>query len=134
MKIETKIEPDGPFSDGFATVFLRHLVGRNLISAQALPSNTDSTGAPAKLTLRQLWEGSDISAHDFAEEVAAFAGLRRISLPDLIASESLTGRFTQRFLREASLFPFSARGKTFLATGDPGDGACLLYTSDAADE
>ena len=122
MKIETKIEPHHTYSEGFATVFLRHLVGKNLISADFHRENTDSSGADAKLTLRQLWEASDISAHDFAEEVAAFYDLRRISLPELIASDSLTGRFTQRFLREAAMFPFAAgAGKACLAVGDPGE-------------
>jgi len=121
MKIETKIEPDAAYSDGFATVFLRHLVGKNLIIVARESDNTHSSDAPARLTLRQLWEGSDISAHDFAEEVASFSGLRRISLPELLASDSLTGRFTQRFLREAAMFPFAAPGKIVLAVGDPGD-------------
>ena len=122
MKIETRIEPDGAYIDGFAAVFLRHLVGKNLISADFHRENTDSSGADAKLTLRQLWEASDISAHDFAEEVASFYDLRRISLPELIVSDSLTGRFTQRFLREAAMFPFAAgAGKVCLAVGDPGD-------------
>ena len=122
MKIETKIEPDFAFSDNAAGAFVRHLLGKNLISAELARSNTELLAGTAKLNLRQLWEGSDISAHDFAEEVAAFYRLRRLTLPQLIGADSLTGRFTQRFLREAAMFPFEAgKGQFHLAVGDPLD-------------
>ena len=122
MKIETKIEPDFTFSDDAATDFLRHLLGKNLISAELARGNADPTGSSGKLTLRQLWEASDVSAHDFAEEAAVFYRLPRMSLPQLISAHSLTGRFTQRFLRETAIFPFEAgKGQFFLAVGDPGD-------------
>ena len=122
MKIETRIEPDFAFSDTAAGAFLRHLLGKNLISAELARNNTELLTGAAKLNLRQLWEGSDISAHDFAEEVAAFYRLRRLSLPQLIGADSLTGRFTQRFLREAAIFPFEAgKGRFHLAVGDPLD-------------
>ena len=122
MKIETKIEPDFAFSDNAAGAFVRHLLGKNLISAELARSNTELLAGTAKLNLRQLWEGSDISAHDFAEEVAAFYRLRRLTLPQLIGADSLTGRFTQRFLREAAIFPFEVgKGRFHLAVGDPLD-------------
>ena len=122
MKIETKIEPDFAFIEDAATDFARHLLGKNLIGAELARGNTGSSQSPAKLTLRQLWEASDISAHDFAEEVAAFYRLRRMNLPQLIGANSLTQRFSQRFLREAAMFPFEAgKGRLHLAVGDPLD-------------
>ena len=122
MKIETKIEPDFAFSDNAAGAFLRHLLGKNLISAELARSNTESLAGSTKQNLRQLWEVSDISAHDFAEEAASFYRLRRLTLPQLIGADSLTGRFTQRFLREAAIFPFEAgKGRFHLAVGDPLD-------------
>jgi len=122
MKIETRIEPDFAFSDNAAGAFLRHLLGKNLISAELARSNTESLAGSTKQNLRQLWEVSDISAHDFAEEAASFYRLRRLTLPQLIGADSLTGRFTQRFLREAAIFPFEAgKGRFHLAVGDPLD-------------
>ena len=74
------------------------------------------------MSLRHLWEASDISAHDFADEVAAFFHMRRLTLPQLIGARPLIGRFTQRFLRETALFPFDEGTDRFcLAIGDPGD-------------
>ena len=53
---------------------------------------------------------------------AAFFRLRRLTLPQLIGARPLTGRFTQRFLREAAIFPFDEGGDRFcLAVGDPSD-------------
>ncbi len=72
--------------------------------------------------LRQLWEASEISAHELADEVAAKYALPRMALRDLIAARPLSGRFSPRFLREAAVFPFeSAQGTPCLALADPGD-------------
>ncbi|HEY4925059.1 MAG TPA: ATPase, T2SS/T4P/T4SS family, partial [Roseiarcus sp.] len=74
------------------------------------------------MSLRRVWEASDISAHDFADEVAAFFHMRRLTLPQLIGARPLIERFTQRFLRETALFPFDeGKGRFCLAVGDPGD-------------
>jgi general secretion pathway protein E len=74
------------------------------------------------MSLRHLWEASDISAHDFADEVAAFFHMRRLTLPQLIGARPLIERFTQRFLRETAVFPFEeGTGRFCLAMGDPGD-------------
>ena len=71
-----------------------------------------------------MWEASDLSANEFADEVAAFYGLPRLTLPELLAARSLSARFTHRFLREAAVFPFqSASGTIALAVGDPSDDA-----------
>ena len=56
--------------------------------------------------LRDLWEISELSANDFAEEVACFYGLPRLSLPELIAAQPLVNGFSRRFLRETMVFPY----------------------------
>jgi general secretion pathway protein E len=102
--------------------FLRHLAERNLVSAQFARNYAGPPDAHSNVTVRQLWEASDISADDFADEVAAFFQLPRLTLPELMGAHSLTGRFAQRFLREAAVFPFAASEEGFgLAVGDPND-------------
>ena len=122
MKIETKIESYAAVQQDPEMAFLRHLVEKNLVTAQFAHNHSSASDLRSNVTLRQLWEASDISAHDFAEEVAAFFRLRRLTLPQLLGVNSLAGRFTQRFLREAAIFPFEAGKERFgLAVGDPND-------------
>jgi general secretion pathway protein E len=75
-------------------------------------------------TLHKLWELTDLSANDFADEVAGFFRVPRVTLPDLLSAQPLANRFSQRFLREMLVFPFqSADGEPTLAVADPSDSA-----------
>src|SRR2546430_1186882 len=77
-------------------------------------------------TLRKLWESTDLSANDFANEVAEYYGLPRLSLPQLIGASSLVGQFSQRFLRETAVFPYqTAEGQSKLVVVDPTDLAAI---------
>lgn len=72
----------------------------------------------------KLWEASDLSAGEFADEAARFFGLKRVMLQDLLASTPLTAAFSQRFLRETLVYPYRAtEDSTELAMADPGDQA-----------
>jgi general secretion pathway protein E len=72
----------------------------------------------------KLWELTNLSASDFADEVARFAGLTRVTLQDLLAAPALNEAFSQRFLREMSVFPYQAPdGSAALAVADPTDRA-----------
>jgi general secretion pathway protein E len=77
----------------------------------------------SRVSLRQIWEASDISAHDFADEVAVRYRVPRLSLPQLLGAQALVGRFAHRFLRESAIFPFEDGGAFHLAMADPGDEA-----------
>jgi general secretion pathway protein E len=82
--------------------------------------------APASRALREIWEATDLSAADFADEVAQFWNLQRITFPDLLASEAKVEGFSRRFLREAMVFPFGAAGGGVrLAVADPLDTAAI---------
>ena len=71
-------------------------------------------------TLRKLWEMSELSANDFADKVAEFFQLPRISLPDLLAAPALAKQFSPRFLREMTVFPYrSPDGSAMLASPIP---------------
>jgi general secretion pathway protein E len=76
--------------------------------------------------LRELWESTDLPAAEFADEVARFWRLERISLLDLLATQPHVEGFSRRFLRESMVFPFrSATGVVKLAVADPADTAAI---------
>jgi len=76
--------------------------------------------------LQKLWELTELSAHDFADEVARFFGLRRVLLAELMSATSLTDRFSHRFLRESAVFAYQASdGQSKLVIGDPTDAAAV---------
>jgi general secretion pathway protein E len=81
-----------------------------------LDSNVDH------LSIRSIWEGCDLSAGEFADEVATYYRLPRTTLPELLAAPSLVNNFTRRFLRETTIFPYDVGGGRFgLAVADPSD-------------
>jgi general secretion pathway protein E len=102
--------------------FAKHLSSKNYIIADLSLDTKSSNGHSSELSLRRLWELSDMSANDFADEVAHFYRLPRLTLPQLIAASAVTGRFSRRFLRETTVFPYqSADGRFKLAVADPAD-------------
>jgi len=122
MKIEAKIDSTQATPYNPTTGFLRRLLEKNLVTADFARSYAAQDGAKRGFALRQLWEASDIPAQDFADEVAAFYELKRISLPQMVAAKTLAPRFSRRFLREAAVFPFEAgKGQYCLAVADPMD-------------
>jgi general secretion pathway protein E len=103
--------------------FADHLRSRNYlpriaVDDVALQAN-DVGGGAAK-----LWEATNLSASDFADEAARFFHAPRLALPDLLAGQSLAKRFSRRFLRETMVFPFQAADERIcLAVADPGQTA-----------
>jgi general secretion pathway protein E len=72
----------------------------------------------------KLWEHTNLSATEFAEEAARFYGLERVSLQDMLSATSVVEGFSQRFLREMTVFPCrSADESVVLAVADPADDA-----------
>jgi general secretion pathway protein E len=70
----------------------------------------------------KLWEITDLSAGEFADEAAGFYQYPRVTLQDMMAAASLTASFSPRFLRETLVFPFSLGGGDIaLAVADPTD-------------
>jgi general secretion pathway protein E len=102
--------------------FAELLLSKNYLAAGSDTTNSLAGAAEPEVTLRRMWESTDLSANDFADEVATFYGLPRLTLPQLIEARSLAARFTHRFLRESAVFPFEAApGAVKLAVGDPSD-------------
>jgi general secretion pathway protein E len=120
-----------PVAEGAAAVtpkrsleqFRLHLLGRVPDAARA---NLRGVGAEAETGLREVWEKSDLPAGKFADEAALFWRLPRLSLQDLTNVVGAVELFSQRFLRESSVFPFRTRDDGFgLAVSDPSDSAAI---------
>jgi general secretion pathway protein E len=104
--------------------------GAYLLEKYSLPAGraagAGQVGAPAVKALRELWESTDLPAAEFADEVAEFFKLQRVSLPDLLSSQAQVEGFSRRFLRESMVFPFRPKGGTVkLAVADPMDTAAI---------
>ena len=81
---------------------------------------------PAEGGLRKLWEMSELSASEFADEVALFFELPRVTLQEMMAAESRVAQFSRRFLREMAVFPCQpAGGLPVLVLADPTDRASI---------
>jgi general secretion pathway protein E len=106
--------------------FARHLSSKNyIISDLSLTSGRQGENS-TDLSLRKLWELTDLSANDFADEVARFYGLARIGLPELMAAAAVTAPFSRRFLRETTVFPYQTPDRRFrLVLADPSDAAAI---------
>jgi general secretion pathway protein E len=103
--------------------FKQHLLER---VPDAATANLRGVGAELENGLREVWEKSDIPAGKFADEAAAFWKLPRLSLQDLMNVAAAVELFSQRFLRESSVFPFRTSDDGFgLAVSDPSDGAAI---------
>ena len=112
-----------PGSLAFASYLLRkHAVTGDLISKV---DTSEKTPQPVKL--RDLWELTELSAGEFADEVAQFYQLRRQDLPRLLSANSLASKFSPRFLREMSMFPCKSNDGSGnkLVVADPTDAAAV---------
>jgi general secretion pathway protein E len=104
--------------------FLEHLRRNDHLVQSAAPGGQSvEQGAPLRAQSR-LWELTDLSPNDFADEAARFAGLERVTLQELLSASALNETFSQRFLREMMVFPYQAAdGSAALAVADPTDRA-----------
>jgi general secretion pathway protein E len=101
--------------------FVEHLHHHNYLVETA--GHGDAAGQGGSDRGRgKLWELTNLSANEFADEAARFHGLERIALQDMLSAVPLVASFSQRFLREVLVFPNqSADGAIVLAVADPTD-------------
>jgi general secretion pathway protein E len=116
-------------SQDVASRLLASLTERGFVTrARAVPARG------ARLSMRSIFEASDMSAQEFADEVAEGFGLQRASLAALTSSAGLSRGLSERFLREAAIFPFAdSDGRVRVAMADPGDAEALRATEIALD-
>jgi general secretion pathway protein E len=105
--------------------FLEHLHRHNYL--MKVSSNVEPAGQPGIARQQsKLWELTELSANEFADEAARFADLERVMLQDILSAPALNDGFSQRFLREMMVFPYQAAdGRAVLAVADPTDRAAL---------
>jgi general secretion pathway protein E len=106
--------------------FADHLRSR-MGHAAGFGAPADSASSTAEEhRFRALWEMSELSAADFADEVARFYDLPRATLPELLGARALLEQFSRRFLREMTIFPCEdATGAQYLAVADPSNSAAI---------
>jgi general secretion pathway protein E len=104
--------------------FAKYLFSKNAIAGDLIATSDVHDAPGSGQNLRRLWELTELSANDFADEVARFHGIARMRLAELLAASALVERFSQRFLREMMVFPYmTAEGRFELAVADPNDTA-----------
>ena len=105
--------------------FLEYLRHHNHLMKAAVDGEPAAQGSIARQPSK-LWELTDLSSSEFADEAARFADLERVILQELLSAPALNGAFSQRFLREMMVFPYQATdGSPVLAVADPTDRAAL---------
>src|SRR3977135_1374743 len=106
--------------------FAKYLANKSYLLSDTDFDSASSSASNAERSLRKLWESTELTANGFADEVAQFYGLKRLTLPQLVAAPALTGRFSPRFLRDTAVFPFEMpKGQYKLAVADPSDVAAV---------
>ncbi|KQT03149.1 general secretion pathway protein GspE [Bradyrhizobium sp. Leaf396] len=95
-----------------------------------MTTDVDAPGSPGIAPeggLRRLWETSELSANEFADEASSFFGVARVSLQEMMAAQPLVQQFSRRFLREMAVFPYklSEGVPPVLALADPTDRASV---------
>ena len=104
-----------------AVTFAQHLLAKRRLAADANTLAEEARGG-----LRKIWELSELPAGEFADEVAEFYRMPRVSLPQLMAASGFVAKFSRSFLREMSAFPYQAAdGGVRLALADPTDTASI---------
>ena len=108
-----------------ASEFASYLRGKSQLADDA--ALLDVAAEPREeRTFREIWELSELSANDFADEVARYFEVVRVGLPELLAAPALVKQFSRRFLREMMVFPYqSPEGAAILALADPSDSAAV---------
>jgi len=107
-----------------AAAFARYLTDKRCLADDVLqPKSAEARDGQA---LKRLWEQTDLSASDLADEIAAFYRLPRVHLPQLLSGTALVQNFSRHFLREMDAFPYrDEQGDLKLAIGDPSDTASV---------
>ena len=85
--------------------FASYLTRKHLITGNLFSNSNSNDFAGKEKRLRELWELTELSANGFADEVAQFYKLSRITLPEIMAATPQLSGFSHRFLRDLTLFP-----------------------------
>jgi len=117
---------DAPRTGDMLQGFYNNLIERHLLNADVSARFNVTEALRSGKPLQKLSQLSEMSANEFADEVARYFGLIRMGLADLMSLPSLADNFSQRFLRESSVFPCTVQsGRSSLVVADPTDSAAI---------
>jgi general secretion pathway protein E len=106
--------------------FYDHLQKQNLLIATGLDRFNLSEAQRLGKPLHKLWQQTEISASEYADEVARFFALPRVGLAELMSVAPHTVKFSPRFLRESCVFPCAGEGGQIrVVIADPTDTAAI---------
>src|SRR3954451_14136691 len=109
-----------------AETFRQHLLEKYSLPPKARARVQNPANSTLARPLRELWEATNLSAAEFADEVSDYWGAVRLSLPQLLSATPCVDGFSRRFLRESTIFPLrAANGGYRLAVADPSDTAAI---------
>src|SRR4051795_10336266 len=103
-----KVSGGNSMRDLSAETFRQHLLEKYSMPAKARARVEKSPNSTLTRPLRELWEATDLSAAEFADEVSDYWGMVRLSLPQLLSATPCVDGFSRRFLRESTIFPLRA--------------------------
>src|SRR5260370_42242348 len=103
-----KVSGGNSMRDLSAETFRQHILEKYSLPARARARVENPVNSTLTRPLRELWEATDLSAAEFADEVSDYWGVVRLSLPQLLASTPCLDGFSLRFLRESTIFPMQA--------------------------
>lgn len=111
--------------DPSADTFRQHVLAKFSLPPRAR-AYIENGGNPALTRpLRELWEHTDLSAAEFADEVADHWRVPKLGLPQLLAATPCLEGFSRRFLREATVYPIRTAEGYVLTVADPSDTAAI---------
>ena len=117
---------DPPRTGDMLQGFYNHLIEQHLLGGDASARFNVADALRFGKPLQKLSQLTEMSANEFADEVAQYFGLMRMGLADLMSVPSLADNFSQRFLRESSVFPCTVQsGRSSLVVADPTDSAAI---------
>jgi general secretion pathway protein E len=123
IALDKAVRLERPMIGDTSLQFVEHLRHNNHLTKTAGHGDSAEQGGSDRRR-GKLWELTDLSAGEFADEAARFHGLERIALQDMLTAAPLVVAFSQRFLREVLVFPHqSTEGAVVLAVADPTDSA-----------
>src|ERR1700693_991139 len=96
---------DPPRSGDMLQGFYNHLIERHLLEGNASARFNVAEALKFGRPLQKLWQLTEMSSNEFADAVDRYFDLMRMGLADVMSAPSLADNFSQRFLRESSVFP-----------------------------
>ena len=102
---KTALRLETPMTSDESLQFLEHLRRHDHLVKSAAPNGQPvEQGAASSRQQSRLWELTDLSASDFADEAARFARLEHVALQELLSAPALNETFSHGFCAIVDVF------------------------------